>query len=163
MPALSITRALAEIALQKEQIVREINFVKEHVSLPANRIDPLANDGGSQKVLQSKMQSIRDKADYVGRLRRAIAHSNAETTVEVDYITKTVEEWLIWKRDIYPLLLQATSSVSTTLTRSQLSKEEVINFLSPDEAFENLRELQNIYNRLDAALSESNAVTKVNV
>jgi hypothetical protein len=106
--SMTITEALAEVPLAKKKIDQAESNILRYLARPDDRKDPHAEDGGSKKYVQSQLQAIEDTLSRLIRIRMSIAKANSGNKVTVgsqalnkEY-TKTIEAWLIWRREVYP-------------------------------------------------------------
>lgn len=97
---MTITEALAEIKTIFKRIETKKNSIGQYMYRLENQKDPLEKDGGSAEFIQRELQAISDLEERVVALRRAIAEANCNTTIEVDGVKRTIEDWLIWRREI---------------------------------------------------------------
>lgn len=113
MREITITEALSEVVttLGKERgggksiqgrVPSKIQQLVPYLSRPANVVDPLEKGGGSEKYVTEEIQSIRDLLQKVLHIRQAIATVNNTTKLEIEGVTRTVQEWIVWKREVVP-------------------------------------------------------------
>ncbi len=97
----SITEALAEAnngKLIDKKIQSETEFVRQFIFRQEAVLDRLTKDGGEDKVVKSKMQSIDDLFERKVQILSAIKQANASNKITVKNETRTIEEWLIFKQ-----------------------------------------------------------------
>jgi hypothetical protein len=170
---MQITLALAEIKLISKRIEQKRDFIETYLSRSADRVDPLIKDGGAEEAIKREMQSIHDLEERLIVIRRAIAKANAENTLTVEGTTRSIADWLTWKREVAPqeqLLLQ-TMIKRIELWRAQTnsrggvlvqpgtegkSTDLVVNY-SEQELANRSETLQKILGGLDGQLSLANA------
>jgi hypothetical protein len=99
---LTITEALAEIKTIAKRIATKREFVAGYLLRHEEIRDPLEKDGGSTEQLRRERQAIADLEERVIAIRAAIANSNANTKITVGGITRSVTEWLAWRKEIAP-------------------------------------------------------------
>jgi hypothetical protein len=97
---LTITEALAELKTIASRLAKKRQFVQEHAVRPSIARDPFEKDGGTMKMLASEMQGITDLESRIVRIRTAIQQANHDTLVTVAGTTKTLAEWLTWRKEI---------------------------------------------------------------
>lgn len=102
MAGITITEALAEIKTLGKRIEKKREFINQFLSRQDGVRDPLEKDGGSFKVIQAERQSIADLENRVIELRRGIQQANDTTRVAINGVTRTISEWLTWRRDVAP-------------------------------------------------------------
>lgn len=98
----TITEALAEIKTIGKRIDKKREFIGHFLARQEGVRDPLEKDGGSIFVIQRERQSIYDLGLRVVALRRGIQLANGSTEVTVNGITRTIADWLTWRRDVAP-------------------------------------------------------------
>ena len=99
---MTITEALAEIKTLNKRLDKKRMFVLSFLSRPDAIRDPLAKDGGSAFVLAAERQSIADLEARIVFLRREIQRANEQESASVGGSTKTLANWLIWRREVAP-------------------------------------------------------------
>lgn len=102
MEKMTITEALAEVPLAKKKITQAETNILRYLARPEERRDPLEDEGGSEEYVVSQLQSIEDNWKRLVRIRMAIGSANTDYKVTVGEYTKTIEAWLIWRREVYP-------------------------------------------------------------
>lgn len=160
---ITITEALAEKRLIKAKIEKKTMFVTQYHLGSEGRTDPLAKQGGSDKLLPHELDSIRDLWNRYTLIVAAIQKVNSETTLTVNDITDTVARWLIWKREVYEpysrffLSLQQRAAVN----RGQRNKdsETIISYLDERIIQGILERMVDTFGKLDGALTLLNSTT----
>lgn len=104
MPQITITEALAELRTIDRRIQKKREFVTTYLLRQEMFKDPLEKDGGSVSAIRRELQSIHDLEERKILIRRAIQHANESTTVTVGKQTRSIADWLVWKRDVAPSL-----------------------------------------------------------
>jgi hypothetical protein len=100
MAELTITEALAEIKMIQKRVEKKIEQVRTYGLRQDCLRDPLEKDGGSRAVCRQELQAIRDLMERQILIRTKISQVNRDTLVAVDGLIRTVESWLIWKREV---------------------------------------------------------------
>lgn len=100
--SITITEALAEIKTIGKRIEKKREFIGQYLGRQDGLRDPLEKQGGSFEAIRAERQSISDLSDRIVELRRGIAKANDHTVLTVNGITKSVSEWLVWRREIAP-------------------------------------------------------------
>lgn len=99
---LTITEALAELKTIQKRIEKKREYVGSYLVRQDGLKDPLDKDGGSAAVIARERQAIADlETRHVG-IRTAIQKVNQATTITVADITKTIAEWLTWRKEVAP-------------------------------------------------------------
>lgn len=97
---LTITEALAEIKLLTKKIGKKRDFVRDNALFATHQPDPFVTDGGRKDVLTKELQAIKDLWTRWVTLRTAINKTNVTEQITVGEETKTIAQWLIWRREI---------------------------------------------------------------
>ena len=177
MSKLTITEALAEIKTIEKRVRKKRDFVLSYLYRQEALKDPLIKEGGSSQAISSVLQAISDLEERKVAIRCAIAKINAKTTVTVQSITKSMADWLVWRREVAPeaskFLAQLRGQINSI--RSEAQKKGYVTVAAgaearPGDVIVNLDEMklsQDIENlevvlgTLDGALSLKNATTFV--
>jgi hypothetical protein len=172
MSKLTITEALAEIKTIGKRIVKKQTSVMPHLYRPEALRDPFASNGGTPAHIQSEMQSVSDLLARLVDLRIAIAVANASEELTVEGVTKTIAEWLIYRREVLPLEKRIYHSMQNELNamRKDAQKkgvnvvaedkagyEDVIVNVNEKELSDTIERLEVIEGTLDGLLSLKNA------
>lgn len=177
MPEITISEALAELKLTKKKIEQKRQFITTNTLRSAIVKDPFETEGGSLKKLRQERQAINDLSQNYLDIRTAIQNANSTHSLTVENETKTITEWLIWRRELaedtalwYRHLTKELDdnkrkmlNTGKSLTSSQDSSninEVIINF-PESEIFDEYQKLVTINERLDGKLSAFNATTVV--
>jgi len=102
MPGITITEGLAEIKTIGKRIAKKEQTVWGCLYRHDVIRDPHAKSGGSAAVVERELQGIKDLEDRIVSIRRAIREANAATEISVCGTTKSIEEWLTWRREVAP-------------------------------------------------------------
>lgn len=135
MKQTTITEALAELKVIDKRIATKRGAITQYVVRQEMVKDPLEKDGGSVTYIERERQSIRDLEDQKVAIRRAIRAANVATEVTVIGVTRSISDWLVWRRDVSPNALGFIKSISDNLNRlrqDQLKKG--VKVTTPDQA-----------------------------
>lgn len=116
---LTITEALAEIKTIGKRMEVKRAFILAHLQRPEQLRDPLTKDGGSAVAIARETQSIKDLGERIVAIRAAIAHANATTTITVEGQTKTIADWLTWRREVAPGLTALHAAIAQDIARAR--------------------------------------------
>jgi hypothetical protein len=97
---MTITEALAEIKTIGKRLETKRQFVLTYLCQHESLRDPLEKDGGSREALKRERQAIDDLERRIVDIRAAIARSNEGTSITIGGKTRTVTEWLAWRKDV---------------------------------------------------------------
>lgn len=118
----TISDALAELKVIDGRIAKKREFIQQNLLRASNMVDPLANQGGSPRVIAQELQSIHDLEERKVRIRRAIQNVNVTVEITIGTTTRTIADWLAWRRDV--------AETSTSRTASRLGKRDWLRALA---------------------------------
>jgi hypothetical protein len=104
MEKLTITEALAELKTIDKRIDNKNTFVKNYLARQDMVKDPLEKDGGSVNAIKAEIQSINDLLTRKIAIRGAIQAANQQTKVAIKGKEMSISDWIVWKREVFPLL-----------------------------------------------------------
>jgi hypothetical protein len=177
---MKITQALAELKTIKARVSKKRVNIANYLWRQDMMRDPHEKEGGSATFVERETQAVDDlEARYVA-IRAAIALTNAAESISVNGTSKSVADWLVWRREIAPDLqrhLQAMSrSIAAARTKAQQADIEVrrtgeassdprdvIINISEKELAAEIEALETILGTLDGELSLKNATIDVEV
>lgn len=180
---LLITEALAEINTIGKRLEKKQQSIVAYVARDERIRDPLLSDarpGGSTAYIAQERQSVQDLTDRIIALRRAIARANVETILNINGTEMSLADWLVWKREVYPLRKNLLDSLlrQVNATRAEAAKRNV-GLVGPgqtvqkegdiivhldEQALNQEREaLEETFGKLDGALSVKNATVTITV
>ncbi len=175
MEKLTITEALAEVKTINKRLVKKGEFILTYLVRQEKFKDPLLADGGSPVAIQRELQSVKDLNERIVAIRRAIAKANAETVLALGGQTRSIADWLTWRREVagsmqtfYGKLAQQINAVRTDAVRKNVSVVPAGGDAKPDDVYVNLseqglaqirEEMETILGDLDGKLSLLNATT----
>lgn len=99
---MTITEALAEIKTVGKRIAKKREYIQQYLARAEGMKDPLERDGGAEAVIGRERQSIADLETRIVNLRMAIQRANEATAVTINGVTRTIAEWLVWRREVAP-------------------------------------------------------------
>lgn len=100
MEKMTITEALAEIKLIEKKIDKKKDMVYGNLCRFSPQPDPFEKTGGAITTLNGEVQSCGDLWQRWIKIRSAIATVNLVHEITIEGHTKSIYEWLIWKREI---------------------------------------------------------------
>jgi hypothetical protein len=98
--ALTITEALAELKTLHKRIDKKREFIVTFLARQDGLKDPLEKDGGSVEAIKRERQAIADLETRHVTIRTSIQKVNQTTLITVADITKSIAEWLTWRKEI---------------------------------------------------------------
>lgn len=176
---LTITEALADIKTLGKRIDSKAQFIQTYLVRQEMISDPLAQEGGSVKAIAAAQQSIHDLAERVVVLRAAIHRANAATVIPINGTTRSLADWLVWRRDAVPLLQQSRSRIDQLIQQVRrdagqkgfkmsqpgqvADRQDVIIHLNEIAFAQEGDMLTDTLGQLDGLLSLKNATTTIDV
>lgn len=178
---MTITEGLAEIKTVGKRIVKKREFVMTYLGRQEGLKDPLANEeGGSSGAITRELQGIVDLEERLISIRRAIQSANVTTQVTLENVTRSIADWLVWRREVaanrgsfVSQLLQRIIQTRrdaqtkgfavTTSSEKAAAPTDVIINISEKAVSEESEKLQKIIDDLDGQLSLTNATVMITI
>ena len=113
---LTITEALARIHTISKRIEKKREFIEEHLARLQEIRDPLEKDGGAESIIQREQQAITDLLEQIIVIRLAVQKANQATLVTIAEQTRSIAEWLTWRKEVAPTLQKLTTSWTNRLS-----------------------------------------------
>ena len=177
MSKLTITEALAELKTIGKRLDKKRDFVVQYLMRPEQVRDPLEKEGGTSRAIGEERQGIRDLQNRIIALRRAIQLANEANTISIAGDTRSIADWLVWRREVAPwhqqmlaLLRSKIDSVrNETLRRgaaiaapgTDTKAGDVIVNISEQELAREIERLEETLGTLDGQLSLKNATVLI--
>lgn len=175
MSKLTITEALAELKTLRKRIEKKRDSLAPYIARLDRLKDPLEAEGGSVAFISSERQSIRDLAERMVAIRVGIQSANQRETATVGAVTRTIAEWLAWRRDVEGLLRSVMDGLTSSLNQLRnearqkgLAIKQEGDASTPNDIIVALKETELVKEReahetmlgtLDGVLSLKNATT----
>lgn len=182
MAAITITEALAELKTIGKRIEKKREYVASFLARQDGLKDPLERDGGSPEVIRRERQAIADLETRHVAIRTAIQKINQATPITVAETTKTIAEWLTWRKEVAPgaqqfvnKLRQMTQQarqqaqqkgwgvVSAVATTAAQAPTDVVINVDEGALAKEAEALETILGTLDGQLSLKNATVTIDV
>lgn len=179
MEQMTITEALAEVKLLEKKMLKKRELVYANLYRVEGEVDPLEKEGGSQKVLSQELQSIFDLNTRLLKIRAAIAQANLQNEITVGKQTRSIFDWLTWKREVAgreseffrTVHTRVKSKIEEARNKPPVAKDMEGNFkllkvlptVDYSEYFRLEEETQNVLEQLDGKLSLKNATIVVSL
>lgn len=186
MSKLTITEALQEIKTIGKRLEKKRTSVGQYLARDSRARDPLAKDGGSEKFITEERQAIADLENRVIAIRTAIQSSNLANSLTVGMKSRTVAEWLTWRREISGAQVTFLRSMVTGLAgvRNDIQKKggkmvaaamavneafdpngppEVLVHIDERKLIDEQEQMETTLGDLDGKLSLFNATTVIDV
>lgn len=175
---LMITEALAEIKTIGKRMDSKRAFIMGFLARQDGVKDPLEKDGGSVVVIARERQAIGDLEKRIIALRRGIQKANDSTSVTINGVTRSIADWLTWRRDVAPKAKDFTNKLRGSLTSiRENAKKQGIAVIQPgatasqpadfvinvDEAAlaKEIETMEDTLGQLDGQLSLKNATVAI--
>ena len=181
MTKITITEALSEVNLVKKKIVARTAEISPYVTRYSNITDPFEKSGGSSTKINADMQAIRDLSVRLQKLRHEISQANLTNTMTVEGETKSIHDWLTWKREVYDVQRTLLGNTITQVRQAhaKLSGQSppafrddktgepkfaslIVN-VDLDALTKELEKVEQLHERLDGQLSLKNATITVEI
>lgn len=117
--AMTITEGLAELKTMAKRIEKKREYVGSFLVRQDGIKDPLEKDGGSAAMILRERQAIADLEKRHVAIRTAIQQVNHATPITVADTTKTIAEWLTWRKEIATGAVKFTASLRETIRQAR--------------------------------------------
>lgn len=121
---LTITEALAELKTIQKRVEKKRGFILQYLARQDGVKDPLAKEGGSIEVVARERQAIRDLDTRHVLIRTSIQRINQATPITIAETTKTIAEWLTWRKEIAPDTQKFLAQLRQTLLQSRTQAQQ---------------------------------------
>ena len=178
MTQITITEALAEIPTIEKRIKKKKEFILSYLYRQSSVRDPHEKEGGSNALIASEMQGIADLEQRLIHIRSVIQRANAENTITVGEQSRSIVDWLTWRREIAPKeqaflqeLSRKINEVRQQAIRQGVSVSDKDKGFSPDyvvninerELAQKIEDFENVLGTLDGQLSLKNATITIDL
>jgi len=174
---MTITEGLQEIKTLLKRIEKKRAFVKGYLWRQNQIRDPHDKIGGSHILIKQERQAIKDLEDNIIDIKRKIDTANATTVVTICDETRSIAEWLIWRRELAKNRKHFLESMLSTIqsARSQAAQKglgvsdagskagdfDVIVNINEKALADDIENLETITSTLDGQLSQKNATVNI--
>jgi hypothetical protein len=100
MTKTTITEALADIPTIEKRIEKKNEFILNYLYRQSSVRDPHEKEGGSGVLIARETQAIADLQERLIKIRSAIQKANSENSITIGNRTRTIVDWLTWRREI---------------------------------------------------------------
>jgi hypothetical protein len=179
----TMTEALAELKTLSKRLEKKREFVLRNVARNSAVIDPHIKAGGMVEVVGRELQAINDLETRVIRIRSAIMSCNLTNTLTVEGITRSVADWLNWRRYVAASqqalrtrLVATVEDMRSKIMRNEPQravhaasaadsadpmKQDMIVSFDEVKLAKDIEQHENIMGALDGRLSVYNATTSI--
>jgi hypothetical protein len=176
MPTLTVAEALAEVGSIGRRLDQKHGLIATYLLRPQQYRDPLRAEGGSATVLARELASVRALHERTVLLRRLIHDAYERTTVTFGEQTRSLADWLTWKREVSARRAGFLRKLSVRITRarSEAARQvrergpgdkpaDVIVHLNEKELAEEQESLEELLGYLEGQLALKNATLTIAV
>jgi hypothetical protein len=177
---LTITEGLAELKTIQKRLEKKRQFIGQYLGRQEALKDPFEKDGGAVEVLKRERQAMADLETRHVAIRTSIQKVNQTTLIVVSDVTKTIAEWLTWRKEVAPDSQKFLGMLRQTIlkTREQAQQKglhvagpgtqatqptDVIIHLDEQELAQEAERLETILGTLDGQLSLKNATVLIDI
>jgi hypothetical protein len=178
--SMTITEGLAETKTLNARMDKKRQAIANNLVRDARLKDPMTDDGGQVEYVRAERQSIDDLGKRLVNIRTSIQFKNQTTFLTVLGETKSVAEWLTWRKEVAPAYKTFLSSIAQAISRArkdpvvtrdnlrvtdkpQGETGEVIVNLNEKELNEQIEHVEHVLGDLDGKLSLINATTVISL
>lgn len=181
---ITITEALAELKTIGKRVEKKVEFIGQYVTRQDGVKDPLEKSGGSVEMIRRERQSIADLQVRHVAIRVAIQKINHVETITIGGQSKTIAEWLTWRKEVAPDQQKTVAKIrelvkvyreqaaqrgwgvvnaSATIVNADVKPTDVL--INVDEAAlaQEAETIEEILGTLDGQLSLKNATVTIDV
>jgi hypothetical protein len=176
MPTLTVAEALAEVATIGRRLEQKHCLIATYLLREQQYRDPLRGEGGSAAVLARELASVRALHERMVLLRRLIQNAYERTTITFGEQTRSLADWLTWKREVSARRAGFLRKLSARITRARgeaarQGREraagdkpaDVIVHLNETELAEDQESLEELLGYLEGQLALKNATLTIAV
>ena len=121
---ITITEALAEVPTISKRIAKKQQFVLDFLYRPSVIRDAHEKEGGSAELIKQNLQGIADLEQRLIAIRSGIAKSNAATKITIGATTRTITDWLTWRREVSEGQRQRLGNMASTLRQMRAKAQQ---------------------------------------
>jgi len=179
MAQITITESLAELKTIDKRIAKKREFMLDYLLRQEIFKDPLEREGGSVSAIKREMQAVHDLEERKITIRRAIQQANEFNTVTVGKRTRSIADWLVWRREVAPQQQNYLASIRAKIEQARqeanrkgagltasadaAKPNDVVVNVNEQELARQIEELEEVLGKLDGQLSLKNATLLVDV
>lgn len=177
---MTITEALAEVKTISKRIAKKRESVMGFLWRQERIKDPLEKEGGSRSFIEKERHAIRDLENRIIAIRRAIQKANDSTSVTILDQTRTISEWLTFRREVAQGQQQFLASIragvnqvrkeaqqkglSIAATKEAVTSDnDIVVNVNEQQLASEIEKLEETLGALDGQLSLKNATVMVDV
>ena len=155
---MKIIEALKEIKLIEKKIEENGKLVFKYSSQPDNIKLPFETEEQQKKEIRNLDQSTKDLIENMIILNKRISITNLKVQVEINGETRSIQEWILYRRKIYTLYMNFYENMK--VGRFTVEKDVKINtFFDERSKVDSIRRIEDTYHHIDRRLEVINATT----
>jgi hypothetical protein len=171
---------MAELKTIEKRIPKKQEFCLSYLWRQEAMRDPHEKDGGSAVLIDRERQAMGDLLERRIAIRRVVAAANADTELTVGGKTRTIADWLVWRREVAPVRQKLLNEMRGRLQgmrddarrkglgvieqgQQSASLQDVVVNVNEAALAREIEEMEEILGTLDGALSLKNATTFVTI
>lgn len=180
MAKMTITEGLAEIKTVAKRVQSKRSAMLTFQTRLDGLRDPITEEGGSAEYIRRETQAADDLVERIVAIRRGITRASDETAITINGESRSILDWLTWRRDVAPGLqqhLQAQrrqinearvqasrngSNVVSAADKAQKPTDVIVN-LNETALVKSIEVLEDTLGQLDGQLSLKNATVMIEV
>lgn len=124
MEKMTITEALADIKTIGKRVEKKRRFISDYLVRQEMVRDPLEKDGGSASRIAAELQGIADLCERRIAIRRAVQEANARTMMEIGGKSRSIADWLVWRRELAGLMQETYAAFRSALASARLEAQK---------------------------------------
>ena len=169
---MKIIEALKQLPLLEKRINKNISLLQEYSSDIDRAEDtdlPFKTPEAQQKEVNEIMQATEDLVRRRGKIRRALAITNAQVEVEIEGITATITEWIEYRERGMNTLIKMHTALNDNTAQKKVNQGGVdlskglktLRFYDEKERNQKIQDLTITSGMIDSTLETVNAVTDI--
>jgi hypothetical protein len=119
MATITVAEALARIDTYRRRIEAKQQLVDAYLFRTAAQRDPLAAEGGTAAALAAELASLDALQERTILLRRLIQHSYETTPITFGERTRSLADWLVWRREVATRRANFLEALSRRIQRAR--------------------------------------------
>jgi hypothetical protein len=169
---MKIIEALKELSLLEKRIQKNIELVQVYSSeLCINGAITFGTVDSQKTEVSSLLQSVRDLVARRGRIRRALAITNATVTVTIDGDERTITEWIEFRQKGAQFIINSLGALNEVNAQRKLQvaggkvdgNMQVRRFFDEKTRNKELAAVQEKHGKVDPTLEIVNATKDLTV
>jgi len=181
----TVTQALSELKTIGKRITAKEESIQRYILRQEVLRDPLDRQGGSAKHIAEERQAINDLCEQQVAIRRAIAAANVASSLQIEGQSRSIADWLVWRREVAPARQRFLRGLASIIDRSRSEAQrrgidrtvygnvaamastgdqkpgDIVVNLNEQELAQQIEQMETMLGSLDGLLSLANATLKI--